>query len=105
MSFLLFLCMDDFGRERIGCVKSERWASVASEQISKLGTFCFDPQKAEGKDSNDCDVKCLVCQFQYEANESLRMLPCKHTFHEKCIEQWLLEYGRNCPVDNLPIDE
>ena len=76
--------------ERIGCVKSERWASVASEQISKLETYSFDPQKAEGKDQNDCDVKCLVCQFQYEAKESLRILPCKHAFHTECVDQWLM---------------
>ena len=76
--------------EHIGDVKSERWSRVARENIDKLNTFKFDPKTAAGKDDNDCDVKCLVCQFQYEPNENLRQLPCGHCFHSDCVDQWLM---------------
>ena len=73
--------------ERIGDVKSERWALVASAEIAKLPTFAFDPVKAV---MNDSDAKCLVCQTQYEEGETLMQLPCRHVFHDECVEGWLL---------------
>jgi hypothetical protein len=76
--------------ERMGDVKSERWSRVAREKISALPTFQFDPKTVCGKDENDCEVKCLVCQFQYEKEEGLRRLPCGHCFHTECVDQWLM---------------
>ncbi len=64
--------------ERIGDVKTERWSLKAKEEIEKLKIIKFDHNMAKGKDENDCCVKCLVCQFQYEEGETLRVLPCKH---------------------------
>jgi hypothetical protein len=75
--------------ERLGDVKSERWARVAQEKIAALPTLRFDPETARGKDDNDCDVKCLVCQFPYEKGDVLRRLPCMHCFHAECVDQWL----------------
>ena len=86
MSYELMLRLGD----RIGDVKSERWATVAGEKIAQLGTFLFDVSKEETRDMNDCDAKCLICQFQYEDKESLRRLPCKHAFHTECVDQWLM---------------
>jgi hypothetical protein len=75
--------------ERLGDVKSERWARVAQEKIAALPTLRFDPETVRGKDDNDCDVKCLVCQFSYEKDDVLRRLPCEHCFHAACVDQWL----------------
>eukprot|EP00339_Tiarina_fusa_P011584 CAMPEP_0117027602 /NCGR_PEP_ID=MMETSP0472-20121206/20158_1 /TAXON_ID=693140 ORGANISM="Tiarina fusus, Strain LIS" /NCGR_SAMPLE_ID=MMETSP0472 /ASSEMBLY_ACC=CAM_ASM_000603 /LENGTH=248 /DNA_ID=CAMNT_0004734887 /DNA_START=169 /DNA_END=916 /DNA_ORIENTATION=+ len=75
--------------ERLGDVKSERWARVAQEKIAALPTLKFNPETARGKDDNDCDVKCLVCQFSYEKDDVLRRLPCEHCFHAECVDQWL----------------
>lgn len=75
--------------ETIGDVKKERWHMEAQAEIDKLPTFQFDPKAFEGKDENDSNVKCLVCQFPYEADESLRRLPCGHCFHGECVVKWL----------------
>lgn len=79
--------------ERIGNVKSERWTMVAQKHIAKLPVFSFQNatsmQKADGKEENDSDLKCLVCQCEYEQDESLRRLPCGHCFHTDCVDQWL----------------
>jgi hypothetical protein len=77
--------------ENIGDVKKERWNIIAQSQIEKIPTFKFDPTAAEGKDENDFNAKCLVCQCPYEADESLRRLPCGHCFHGECVAQWLFD--------------
>lgn len=88
--------------ERIGDVKSERWAIVSAKEVQKLPTFIFDPTVLEiGHD--DSERKCLVCQCDYEANEELRRLPCGHCFHTACVDQWLngkdaCPYCRQCIV-------
>lgn len=89
--------------ERIGDVKAERWALVAREKIEQLRKVKFTSSMSRGKDENDCAVKCLVCQCSYEEGESLRCLPCKHFFHEDCIDQWLLTKD-TCPYCRVSIE-
>ena len=75
--------------ERIGDVKEERWAFVAQNKIEKIPTLLFHPSMAEGKDENHTEVKCLICQENYEEGEELRCLPCQHCFHKECVDTWL----------------
>lgn len=90
--------------EHIGDVKSERWALKARQEIDKLQIVTFCKEIAQGKDENDCCVKCLVCQCQYEEGEKVRVLPCGHQFHKDCIEQWLLTKD-HCPYCRQSISE
>ncbi|KAJ2745939.1 hypothetical protein GGI20_001754 [Coemansia sp. BCRC 34301] len=43
---------------------------------------------------------CAICLGRYIPQESLRLLPCKHAFHQKCIDAWLLSKDMtvHCPV-------
>lgn len=40
---------------------------------------------------------CSVCMCEFEPNESVRVLPCKHLFHKECIAKWLSECNTSCP--------
>mmetsp|Transcript_76422 Transcript_76422/g.181785 ORF Transcript_76422/g.181785 Transcript_76422/m.181785 type:complete len:503 (+) Transcript_76422:120-1628(+) len=40
---------------------------------------------------------CSVCLEDYEPGEAVRDLPCRHRFHEACVDRWLLR-SRRCPV-------
>lgn len=89
--------------EHAGDVKTERWSQVAQGKIDSLPVSLFDPDTVLGKDVNDCDVKCLICQQQYEKGGRLRRLPCGHCFHaESCVDQWLLSKDF-CPYCRDPI--
>uniref|UniRef100_A0A0E0F2I6 RING-type domain-containing protein n=1 Tax=Oryza meridionalis TaxID=40149 RepID=A0A0E0F2I6_9ORYZ len=33
--------------------------------------------------------ECAVCLQDFEAGDKLRMMPCCHTFHQRCIFNWL----------------
>ena len=44
------------------------------------------------------DKDCAVCLDNFECREMIRILPCNHYFHQSCIDPWLLNHNRNCPV-------
>ena len=41
---------------------------------------------------------CSICQCGFEKGEKVMKLPCGHTFHAECAEEWLGKYSTNCPV-------
>ena len=41
--------------------------------------------------------ECTVCQFDLEADDAVRLLPCRHCFHTTCIDPWF-ERSTCCPT-------
>lgn len=33
--------------------------------------------------------RCVVCMCDFESRQLLRVLPCNHEFHAKCVDKWL----------------
>lgn len=33
--------------------------------------------------------RCVVCFSDFEVRQLLRVLPCNHEFHAKCVDKWL----------------
>jgi hypothetical protein len=52
-------------------------------------------KKGEGEEG-DVDT-CNICLCDYEANETVKTLPCGHCYHAPCIDRWLRSVS-NCPV-------
>ena len=40
---------------------------------------------------------CYICLDDFVDGEGIRLLRCKHGFHDKCIESWIIEKGK-CPI-------
>eukprot|EP00092_Neocalanus_flemingeri_P013508 GFUD01014567.1.p1 GENE.GFUD01014567.1~~GFUD01014567.1.p1 ORF type:complete len:387 (-),score=104.31 GFUD01014567.1:324-1484(-) len=53
-------------------------------------------------DEREEERECMVCLDMLQQGEEVRCLPCRHTFHRKCIDDWLLT-KRKCPLCNLNI--
>lgn len=41
---------------------------------------------------------CIICLEKFSEKELHRRLPCLHTFHAGCIDQWLLRSVGECPI-------
>lgn len=51
----------------------------------------------DDKDSREEDA-CPVCLCEFDAGESVRVLPeCMHYFHAACVDAWLYSHA-NCPL-------
>jgi len=48
----------------------------------------------------DADESCCICLDEYHQGqgETITDLPCGHFFHKKCIDPWLIERDRVCPI-------
>lgn len=47
---------------------------------------------------------CSICLSEHAAGDHLRKLPCGHTFHVECCDQWL-QRNKRCPLCMSAIDE
>jgi len=57
-------------------------------------------------DASKEENECAICCDCYDEGDELRILPCFHAFHIRCIDQWLLSGAAGsklCPVCNSEI--
>ncbi|KAL5860401.1 hypothetical protein ACOSQ4_001697 [Xanthoceras sorbifolium] len=50
------------------------------------------------KNQNEDAAQCYICLVEYEEDDSVRILPCHHEFHRTCVDKWLKEIHRVCPL-------
>ena len=43
---------------------------------------------------------CPICIVDFEEGDDIRLLPCegKHSFHQQCVDPWLLKLSSSCPI-------
>ncbi|KAJ3223837.1 E3 ubiquitin-protein ligase rnf13 [Chytriomyces hyalinus] len=49
-------------------------------------------------DQDPADTACSVCLEEYATGEEIRILPCNHEFHAKCVDKWLTNEVGVCPL-------
>merc|ERR1719334_267628 len=48
-------------------------------------------------DRSPADLECAICKIQMESGQSVKVLPCTHCFHSRCIVTWLHIHA-SCPL-------
>ncbi|XP_047032195.1 E3 ubiquitin-protein ligase RNF13 isoform X1 [Helicoverpa zea] len=77
----------------VKCIKDRRRARrhrLPSRALKKIPTCKFS--KGDPYDT------CAICLDDYQEGERLRVLPCAHAYHAVCIDPWLTQNKRVCPV-------
>ncbi|XP_037041351.1 RING finger protein 44 isoform X3 [Bradysia coprophila] len=75
--------------ERLGEAKPR---GLARPEIDQLPSYKFNVETHTGDQTS-----CVVCMCDFEARQTLRVLPCSHEFHARCVDKWLRS-NRTCPI-------
>ncbi|KAH6911793.1 hypothetical protein BKA70DRAFT_1268516 [Coprinopsis sp. MPI-PUGE-AT-0042] len=77
--------------------------TVTKEDIDKSGLETIKPWQLsqyedEGRVSYNCIERCLICLDDYDEEDHIRIMSCRHAFHKDCVDKWLQTGKNNCPA-------
>lgn len=84
--------------ERLG-EASTKPKGLMKHDISQLVLYRYAKETTttvENKEDQSAPI-CVVCYCEFESRQRVRVLPCSHEFHAKCVDKWL-KNNRTCPV-------
>jgi len=68
----------------------------------------LDEDAAQGKQRKgsrqDCK-SCSICTEDFVEGRNVRILPCRHIYHRRCIDPWLLNFAGTCPLCRIALQE
>uniref|UniRef100_A0A0E0ENQ0 RING-type domain-containing protein n=1 Tax=Oryza meridionalis TaxID=40149 RepID=A0A0E0ENQ0_9ORYZ len=66
---------------------------LSADTLASLPSITY---RAQDKQDGNME-QCVICRVEFEEGESLVALPCKHSYHSECINQWL-QLNKVCPM-------
>lgn len=79
---------------------------ISKELISTILIYRYTNNNNNGDikdENNNNNESCSVCLNTFVENENLRILPCMHKYHCKCIDKWLYKQSATCPICKSPV--
>ncbi|NXX73780.1 RN128 ligase, partial [Urocolius indicus] len=84
-------------RRRIARALSDSQRQLTAVTKAAMEHFELRTMKQGDKELGPDGEMCVVCLEPFQPKEVVRVLTCKHLFHQRCIDRWLLEH-RTCPL-------
>ena len=81
----------------------ERGKGASADVIDKIPVMKFRElvegsaaNEGEAGDGEIVEETCPICLSNFEPDEEVRVLPCRHHFHKGCVDEWLV-VNCTCP--------
>lgn len=74
---------------------------LTQDEFNKLKHMSLNLENLE----NFKELQCNVCMENYNINDNITQLDCKHFFHKNCIQNWLCNEHVTCPICRKDIRE
>jgi hypothetical protein len=81
-------------------VEEKEEENQSSDSLNKLSST----SKIELKQDKQIQIShyepagCSICTEDFQETDIVRILPCKHIYHRRCIDPWLLDFTGTCPL-------
>ncbi|XP_033165217.1 E3 ubiquitin-protein ligase RNF13 [Drosophila mauritiana] len=78
------------------CIREQRRLRrhrLPKSMLKKLPVLRYTKNNANNKYDT-----CVICLEDFIEDDKLRVLPCSHPYHTHCIDPWLTENRRVCPI-------
>ena len=76
-----------------------RLLGLTQSEIDQLPAYRFS-----GSDLIDsAQTLCVVCMYDFDNRHLVRVLPCAHEFHAKCVDKWLRVCSRSASLFVPPV--
>jgi E3 ubiquitin-protein ligase BIG BROTHER-like protein len=77
----------------LGEVVGTESRGLSADTLASLPSVKYKTQNVQDGNAEQC----VICRVEFEEGESLIALPCKHSYHPECINQWL-QINKVCPM-------
>ncbi|OIT32998.1 PREDICTED: receptor homology region, transmembrane domain- and RING domain-containing protein 2-like [Nicotiana attenuata] len=98
MSAVLGMCFfvrrHHIRRERPRASRVREFHGISRRLVKAMPSLIF----TSVVEDNSTSVTCAICLDDYNVGDKLRVLPCRHKFHTKCVDAWLTLWRTFCPV-------
>eukprot|EP01018_Ginkgo_biloba_P002066 Gb_26597 [translate_table: standard] len=97
----LFEVLDEIHRQSVALSQSTSLSLVSlPAPESVVDSFPLRNYKKSDKSENVNEevAQCYICLADYEEGDKIRVLPCHHEYHMACVDKWLKEIHRVCPL-------
>ncbi|WOK92144.1 E3 ubiquitin-protein ligase [Canna indica] len=99
----LFEVLDEIHRQP-GPVSLSMVSAPAPESVvGSMPTKIY--KKVDTFLSSDEVDQCYICLADYEDGDTVRILPCHHEYHKRCVDKWLKEIHGVCPLCRHDVTE
>ncbi|CAJ1942023.1 unnamed protein product [Sphenostylis stenocarpa] len=95
----LFEVLDEIHQQSVVLSSRPSESSIGSVPAPKYVVDSLPVKSYEKLHKHQEDgAQCYICLVEYEDGDNMRVLPCHHEFHRTCIDKWLKEIHRVCPL-------